>query len=113
MSGKIEGTLTSALLLALLVFPATTSFERNDIGSGRGDARIVRGHAPADIFVLEQREMGGELAGEVLLGPPGPNERGEPGEEPPNRGHRELARTVPRFHLDVKCNNANRQDGRR
>jgi len=27
-----------------LVFPATTSFERNDIGSGRGDARIIAMH---------------------------------------------------------------------
>ena len=34
-----------------LVFPATTTFERNDIGSGRGDARIIAMHravAPVD-----------------------------------------------------------------
>jgi biotin/methionine sulfoxide reductase len=31
-----------------LVFPATTSFERNDIGSGRADARIVAMHQAVD-----------------------------------------------------------------
>jgi biotin/methionine sulfoxide reductase len=31
-----------------LVFPATTSFERNDIGSGRADARIIAMHRAVD-----------------------------------------------------------------
>ena len=33
-----------------LVFPATTSFERNDIGSGRADARIIAMHRAARAF---------------------------------------------------------------
>jgi biotin/methionine sulfoxide reductase len=33
-----------------LVFPATTSFERNDIGSGRADARIVAMHRAVDPY---------------------------------------------------------------
>jgi biotin/methionine sulfoxide reductase len=33
-----------------LVFPATTSFERNDIGSGRADARIIAMHRAAEAF---------------------------------------------------------------
>lgn len=33
-----------------LVFPATTSFERNDIGSGRADARIVAMHRAVEPF---------------------------------------------------------------